>query len=317
MATEEEKKRMADFIASSNKKKAEKSKANTEHIKHLKGLSSLEEVLVYWSENCEDSNLLRGVFGDNTSYEITDHFYGVEVLNKILKAEMLRIENKHLDDLPSTHIKNRFEHRIKSNPSTFKIAKKKALETIDSHIGKGIIKHNYSKLRGRGFRVYGGGDNYQIAAQDLRLLTIGIEDKINFKTIYEGYLLAKLRDEIKNYKHKMVNSFLSELKDLPKASPPHPINDRTGIDYRPKLELKELLILFYGLRDQKIIGSGNNVTLKHLALSIHLLTGYSYTTLYKELKGKKDVNDFSLNDVKRADLIETLKKFIEDLKGKL
>jgi hypothetical protein len=199
MFTEEEKKRMADFIASSNKKKAEKSKANTEHIKHLKGLSSLEEVLAYWSENCIDSSFFIGIFGEDVNYKVEQVYEDRDSRLKILEAEMKRIENKYLNDLLSIQIKNRFDLRVGTDPNTYKQARNGSYEDIKRLTDSTNYPDFETKQRSKGFEAYKGGNFYELRIKDLNSLSIGIENRRGFRHIYEGYLLGRLKAEIKSY----------------------------------------------------------------------------------------------------------------------
>jgi hypothetical protein len=199
MATEEEKKRMADFQVSLNQKKAEKSKVNTEHIKRLEELSTLEEVLAYWSENCIDSSFFIGIFGEDVNYKVEQVYEDRDSRLKILEAEMKRIENKYLNELLYIHIKNRFDFRVRTDPNTYEIAKDKAIQEIEKLANlDGFFKTLKPQHRNKGFNAFEGGDGYEIAVMDLRKLSLSIENKIGFRHIYEGYLLARLKAKIMN-----------------------------------------------------------------------------------------------------------------------
>lgn len=176
----------------------------------------------------------------------------------------------------------------------------------------------------KGYNIFASRYDLETACNKIYNATVN-KGLTAYKVIeaFDGFSMAYARKFIKDYTHtieqpsQIANSFLSGFINPPKASPPHPINDTKGTLHRPKLELTELLILFYALREEKLIAGIYNVSNKHLALSIHLLTGYSYTTVEKNLKSKKEVSDFNLTETKEADLIATLKKFIEDLEDKL
>jgi hypothetical protein len=199
MAAEEEKKRMADFQVSLNQKKAEKSKANTTHIRHLEGLLTLEEVLAYWSENCIDSSFFIGIFGKDVNYKVEQVYKDRDSRLKILEAEMKRIENKYLNDLLSIQIKNRFDLRVGTDPNTYKQARNGSYEDIKRLTDSTNYPDFQTKQRSKGFKAYKGGNVYELRIKDLGYLSIGIENRRGFRHIYEGYLLARLKAEIKSY----------------------------------------------------------------------------------------------------------------------
>jgi hypothetical protein len=206
MFTEEEKKKFIDHQNKMDRRDAERKEANSKHIQRIEGFKTLEEVLGYWSENCAYCSFFNGLFGDGVSYKVEDVFKDRKSRLKVLEAEMKRIENFHLMDLLSTKFYNEFNLRLKTDSKAYKTAKKAAFADIKRMVDVSQYKDWYTKLRNKGFKAYKGGKGFEVAVNDLNLLSLGIENRKGFKHIYEGYLLAQLKEKIKHYHDEAITS---------------------------------------------------------------------------------------------------------------
>lgn len=176
---------------------AEKEAQIQKQVKELSTLETLEKKLEYWTTNLKHRSLFRGI---GKGEEILNLLEGATNRNErleVVKAEISRLDETNKDFL-SVRFEKKFHSRV-AETNDIELTKTKFIEKIEKHINTKEFPDIYTEYKLKGFYAYNGGRSIESKVEDVQSFSIGLKDRLFFKHIYEGYLLAELVSEIKTY----------------------------------------------------------------------------------------------------------------------
>jgi hypothetical protein len=169
------------------------------HVDKLKAFSELNEQVKYWIDELTSYSLLKPLKCENLSFSTEYSRHNKTQREYILRMELDRMMTVEIDKFKSTSILISFYARAETEIHDIEFLKKKSLVAIKDVITFGIGFFGDSEMIKKGYEAYNGGDSLEVTIDDLKFVFKSETLMENFTYIFEGYLLAKAKREIKSY----------------------------------------------------------------------------------------------------------------------